>query len=84
MLNKIGVLRNCGKHTGKDLCWSLFLMKLHAPSVQLYQKRDSNTGILLQLQMKEKWSFPFVINISKWVSYILPFKKKDTLSNAKN
>ena len=33
MLSKIGVVRNFGKHTRKHLCQSLFLMKLHVPSM---------------------------------------------------
>ena len=34
-------------YTGKDLCWSLFLIKFQVFSLQLYQKRDSDTGIFL-------------------------------------
>ena len=47
ILNKIDVLRNFEKHTRKHLCPSLLLMKLHAPSLQLYWKIESNTGIFL-------------------------------------
>ena len=36
MFNKIVVLRNCAKHTEKDLYRSFFLLKLHAPSLQFY------------------------------------------------
>ena len=31
-----GVLKNFGKLTGKQLCWSLFLIKLQASDLQLY------------------------------------------------
>ena len=34
-------------YTGKDLCWSLFLIKFQVFSLQLNQKRDSDTGVFL-------------------------------------
>ena len=34
-------------YTGKDLCWSLFLIKFQVFSLQLYQKKDSDTGVFL-------------------------------------
>ena len=34
-------------YTGKDLCWSLFLIKFQVFSLQLYQKRDSDAGVFL-------------------------------------
>ena len=34
-------------YTGKDLQWSLFLIKFQVFSLQLYQKRDSDTGVFL-------------------------------------
>ena len=33
--------------TGKNLCWSLFLIKLQAFMHATLLKRDSNTGVLL-------------------------------------
>ena len=33
--------------TGKDLCWSLFLIKLQAFKPAYLLKRDSNTGVFL-------------------------------------
>ena len=36
---KIGVLKNVVNFTGKQLCWSLFLIKF---------KIDSNTGVFLR------------------------------------
>ena len=34
-------------YTGKDLCGSLFLIKFQVFSMQLYQKRDSDTDVFL-------------------------------------
>ena len=34
-------------YTGKYLCWSLLLIKFQVFSLQLYQKRDSDTGVFL-------------------------------------
>ena len=45
MLCKKGVLRNFTKFPGKHLCQSLFFNKVLG--LQLYQKRDSGTGIFL-------------------------------------
>ena len=42
-----GVLTNCAKFIGKHLCWSVFLNKFQAWAMQLYQKRDSDTGVFL-------------------------------------
>ena len=39
MFFKIGVLKILANHTGKHLCWSLFLIEL--------QEKDSNTGPFL-------------------------------------
>ena len=41
---KKGVFRNFKKFTGKRLCQSLFFNKV---ALQLYLKRDSNTGVFL-------------------------------------
>ena len=49
MLNKIGVLWNCAKHTEKHLCRSLFLLKLYAPQL----------AILLKKKLRHKY-FPVV------------------------
>ena len=43
---KKGVLRNFTKFTGKHLCQSLFYNKV-AGLLQLYYKRDSDTGVFL-------------------------------------
>ena len=40
-------IRNFKIYTGKDLCWSLFLIKFQVFSLQFYQKRDSDTGVFL-------------------------------------
>ena len=34
-------------HTGKDLRWILFLIKFQVFNLQLYKKRDSDTGVFL-------------------------------------
>ena len=46
MFFKIGVLKNYVTFTIKDLCWSLFLIKLLLYSLL---KRDSNTGVFLRI-----------------------------------
>ena len=40
---KIGVLKNVANFTGKQLCWSIFLIELQA----VLLKRDSNTDVFL-------------------------------------
>ena len=47
---KKGVLRNFSKFTEKHLCQSVFLIKLQALGLQLYQKRGSGAVAFL-------WSF---------------------------
>ena len=44
---KKGVLKNFTKLTGKYLCQSLLINKAPAHRLQLYQKRDSGTGVFL-------------------------------------
>ena len=44
---KIGVLKNFAKLTGKHLCQSLFFNKVADGGLQLYEKGDSNTGVLV-------------------------------------
>ena len=46
---KKGVPRNFTKFTGKHLCQSLFLIKLKLWGLQLYYKRDPDTGVFLQI-----------------------------------
>ena len=41
------VLESFTKFTGKYLCQSLFYNKVADSGLQLYQKRDSNTGAFL-------------------------------------
>ena len=41
------ILKNFTKFKGKHLCWSLFLINLHASSPAILLKRDSNTGVFL-------------------------------------
>ena len=50
MFFKIDVLKNFGNFTGKQLCWSLFLIKLQSWRPETLLKRNSNTGVFL-------WSF---------------------------
>ena len=42
-----GVLRNFAKFAGKHLCQSLLFKKDADLSLQLFQKRDSGTGVFL-------------------------------------
>ena len=42
---KIGVLKNFTIFTGKQLCWSLFLVKLQGWRPMTLLKRDSNTDV---------------------------------------
>ena len=43
----IDALKNFASFTGKHLCWSLFLIKLHALRPATLLKRDSNTAVFL-------------------------------------
>ena len=45
MFYKIGVLKSFANSTGKQLCWSLFLIKLQASNLL---KKDSNTAVFLR------------------------------------
>ena len=47
MFYKKAVLDNFAIFTGKQLCWSLFLIKLQAFKLATLLKRDSNTGAFL-------------------------------------
>ena len=42
---KIGVFKNFAIFTGKDLCWSLFVIKSPACKLANLLKRDSNTSV---------------------------------------
>ena len=42
---KKGVLRNFAEFTGKHLCQSLFFNKNAVQRLELYLKRDSDTGV---------------------------------------
>ena len=44
---KKGVRRNFAKFTVRHLCQSLFFGKTAASGLQLYSKRDSDTGVFL-------------------------------------
>ena len=44
---KKAALKNFAIFTGKQLCWSLFLIKLQAFRLATLLKRDSNTGVFL-------------------------------------
>ena len=57
VLWKKGVLRNFAKFTGKHLCRSLFLIKLQASGLQLYQKRNSGTVVFLWTLRNSKNTF---------------------------
>ena len=47
MFFKIGALKIFAIYTRKHLCWSLFLIKLHAWRLATLLKRDSKTGVFL-------------------------------------
>ena len=47
MFFKIVVLKNFAVFLGKQLCWSLFLIKLLASWLSTSSKRDSGTGVFL-------------------------------------
>ena len=48
---KLGVLQNFAIHTGKQLRWSLFLVKLLAFSPATLLKRDSSTEVFLWISV---------------------------------
>ena len=52
-----GVLRNFEKVTGKHLCQSLFYNKVAGWGLQLYQKRDSATGVFSWILQVSKNTF---------------------------
>ena len=52
MFNKICVLKNFAKFTGKHLCWSLLLIQLQTFRPATLLKRDSNTGVFLEILQK--------------------------------
>ena len=41
------IVKSFAIFTGKQLCWSLFLMKLHVFRSVTFLKRDSNTDVFL-------------------------------------
>ena len=45
---KKSVLKNFTNFTGKQLCWSLFFIKLQSSRPATLLKRDSNTGVFLR------------------------------------
>ena len=47
MIFKIGLFKYWANFTAKDLCWSLFLIKLQAFRTATILKRDSNTVVFL-------------------------------------
>ena len=47
MFFKVGVFKPYTNFTGKQLCWSLYLIKLQAFRAVILLKRDSNTGVFL-------------------------------------
>ena len=49
VFSKKGVLRNFAKFAGKHLCQGLFFNDGVGLSLQLYLKRDSGTGIFLEI-----------------------------------
>ena len=46
---KVDLLKIFSNFTGKDLCWSLFLIKLQAFRPLTLLQLDSNTGVFLQI-----------------------------------
>ena len=57
MFFKIGVLKNFAIFTGKHLCWSLFLIKPHDSSPATLLKRDSYTGVPVNIAKFLRTSF---------------------------
>ena len=47
MFFKIAVLKNFANFTGRQLCWSLFLITFQALIPATLLKRDTNTGVFL-------------------------------------
>ena len=51
LINKVaglkkGVLKNFAQFLARNLFWSVFFNKLHARSLQFYEKTDPGTGLL--------------------------------------
>ena len=67
MFFKIGVLKNFAILTPKHLCWSLFLIKLHAFRPATLLKRDSNKDVFLWILQNFKNSYrPSYFKIFYW------------------
>ena len=47
MFCKKGVLKNFANFTVKQLCQGLFFNKIAGKDLQLYEKRDSSTGVVM-------------------------------------
>ena len=67
MFFRIGVLKNFAMFTGKNLCWSLFLIKLQAWKPAILFKRDSKIGIFLWNLEKFFLRTPFFTEHIRWL-----------------
>ena len=56
------IRKSFANFTGKHLCWSLFVKNLQAEGLQLYLKKDSNTGF--SREIREIFKKPFLQNTS--------------------
>ena len=62
---KEGVLENFAISTGKHLCWSLFLIKLHAWRPATFIKRESN--MVFPVDIVEILRTPILKKICEWL-----------------
>ena len=81
MFFKIGVLKHFSNFTEKQLCWSLFLIKLHARGSANLLKRESNTTVF-PVKFTKFLRAPFLQNTSagcfwnvKFILQSLPFRR---------
>ena len=71
------VLRNFTKFAGKHLCQSLFFNKIASLGLQLYQKRDSGTGVFLPINFVKFLRTSFLQNTPGRLCLYCEWQKND-------
>ena len=66
MFLKIGVLKNFENFTGKNLCWSLFLIKFQAYGLQIYYKETPNFLFELWFQVCQNLTEMYRFLSKRW------------------
>ena len=78
---KSGVLKNFANFTGKHLCLNLFLIKLQASRLQLYQKETPTQVLSCEICKNFKNTFFYrTLPVTKPFSQAVNYFRKKTLS----